>query len=762
MSILTGMVQFLALNGLTALAALGLASRCRLAGHAERLLAAAVLFTGIALASGMLLGLIGQLRFWPLLATQLALAATAAAFASWPIVFATLDARPLRRLIAGTPLRVATALVATAYAYVAFLGLVSESFSGDELMYHLPLVAAFAHAGRIVVPQLGRFWHTDWWAYNPANAYVLYQWWVLPFGSGVLVDLAQMPYAAGTALATYVLARRFGATGRAAVWSALLFLAVPIVIGQCKTGMVDVTLTFLFAAGLAFALRTPFAWGSVLLTAIAWGAVPGAKLSGMVYLAAGSVCLFLQVASDVRGRSLMWRLLVSGTALVVAVLLLSSYWFVRNYWLKGSAIFPLTVSDAQVISWSNIIFYGPLVPLLDCTIYAPLFFYNYETGAGVQFVGLAVPAAAVLAVHARRHRRWGVATAAAVGLVMYPFWFASHSREPHTIFRFVLPAMPIGFAAVGWLISHSSRQRLLTTLATVCVTFSVVNAVPHAGTFIIPESLHAGLRQLVLGTQRLGRFDRMGDLVVQDYRRAWHYFDQLPGIHDIAASHVIFSSPLLGADFRHRLHFFDPQSRQQWLAEMNAARVDQVVLAQTADPDHRISGDGGTLQLQMQMRVIADESLAAMQELPLQAIRGARIRYTVSDPSNVRVMLGFNHFADTAELPVDGAQARREHTVTWSGGLTDVGVIVEFEPHTHLHGDITVTVAALELLTEDGGTMPVSLAAQRWSRAMWPLEYYWMESDPQHFRLAFRDKHFWGRNAGSELRIYEVRDGGQR
>jgi hypothetical protein len=758
MDVLAGIAKFLALNGLTTLAALGVASRCRLASRAERLLAAAVLFTGIALASGFALGLTGLLRFWPLLGVQAALALAAAAVAEWPIVVATLELRPWWRRIDGAPLRISVALVAIAYLYVVFLGVVGEPFAGDELTYHLPLIAAFARAGRIVVPQLGRFWHTDWWAYHPASAYLLYQWWVLPFGSGVLVDLAQLPFAVGTALATYVLARRFGARGRGALWGALLFLAVPIVINECKTGMVDVTLSFLFASGLAFALATPWTASPVLLTAIAWGAAPGAKLSGMIYVAAGGACLLLHLVSIARGRVLLRRIVVAGAAVGTGVLLLSSYWFVRNYWLKGSAIFPLSVLDAQAVAWTNIIFYGPLIPLLDFSLYDPIFFYNYETGAGVQFVGLALPAATVLAVAALRRRRWGVAAAAAVGLVMYPFWLASHSREPHTIFRFVLPAMPIGFAAAGWLISHATRQRLLTRLATVCIAFSVVNAVPHAGTFIVPEALHAGLRQLVLGTQRLGRFDRMGDLAIQDYRRAWHYLDELRGAHDIAASHLIFTAPMLGADFRHRVHFFDPSSRQEWLKDLAAAHVDQVALAQTADPQHSISSNGGLLQLNMQMRVIGDESLEAMQELPPRAIRGVRIRYAVAAPANVRLLLGFNHFADLSELPLDMPQTQREHTVAWSGVLTDIDLVLQFVPRTRLRDDISVHVSALELLTDDGAPVEVPLAAEHWWRALWPLEYYWVESDPRRFRLAFRDQHYWGAGSATEMRIYEVKE----
>jgi hypothetical protein len=762
MEVFTGILKFLALNGLTTVAALGVTSRCHLPSRAERLLATCILFTGIALASGMVLGLIGQLRFWPILGTQAALAIAATGLAQWPIMLETLRLRPLVQRIEGVPLRIAVALLGVAYLYVVFLGLVGEPFSGDALMYHLPLTAAFAKEGRIVVPQLGRYWHTDWWAYHPAGAYVLYQWWVQPFGSGVLVDLAQLPYALGAALATYVLARRFGAHGRGALWSALLFLATPIVINQCKTGLVDVTLTFLFAAGLAFALAAPLSKTSVLLTAIAWGAVPGAKLSGMIYLAAGGACLLLQLASEARGKALLRRAVLIGAAVGGAALLLSSYWFVRNYRLTGSAIFPLSVVDAQNLAWTNILIYGPLIPLLDFSIYTPMFFYNYETGAGVQFVALALPAAAVLAAQAIRRQRWGIAAAAAVGLAMYPFWLVSHSREPQTLFRFVLPAMPIGFAAAGWLISRGPRQRLLATLAAVCVAFSVVNAVPHVGTFIIPESLLPGLRQLVLGTPRLGRFDLMGDLAVQDYRRAWHYLDQLPGAHNIAASHLIFSYPMLGADFRHRLHFFDTASRQEWLDDLKAAQIDQVALGQTLDPRHRISSEGGHLQLHMQMRVIGDESMGAMQELPARRIRGVRVRYAVQAPANVRVLLGFNRFADTIELPLDMPQTQREYTAAWSGELSDLDVVLEFVPRTRLRDDIEVQVSSLALLTDDGAVVEVPLAAEHWSRAFWPLEYYWMENDPQHFRLAFRDTLYWGSAGQGEMRIYDVVGGGSR
>ena len=760
MEAVAAIAKFLALNALTGVAALALASRCGLASRAERLLAACILFTGVALASGFALGLTGTLRFWPLLSLQAAAAMVAGFGARWAVVADTFDQRTLRGLFDDRWLRVGAACVGVAYLYVAVLGLVSEPFSGDALMYHLPLTAAFAREGRIIVPQLGAYWHTDWWAYHPANAYLLYQWWVLPFGSGVVADLVQLPYAAGTALATFVLARLLGADRGGAVWGALLFLAVPIVVNQAKTALVDITLTFLFTAGLTMLVTTPLTTSRLLLGAIAWGALPGAKLSGIIYLAAGVGCVILHLASTIGMRALLRRLAVVAVALGVAVVLLSSYWFVRNYEVKGSAIFPLSVSDAQDLAWSNILAYGPLIPILDFTVYPPMFFYNYETGAGVQFAGLALPAAAALAVAALRRRRFGVAATALLPLIMYPFWLVSHSREPHTIFRFVLPAMPAGFAAAGWFLGHAPRRRWLTALAAGSVVFSIVNAVPHVGSFTDPQYVRTGLAQLMLGTHRLGRFDRMGDLAIGDYRRAWHYLDDLPGPHEIDAAHLIFSYPLLGADFRHRVHFLEAGSRTQWLAAMRAAHIDHVALAQLVDPSDSVGVQNGHLELSMHVRVTGDEYVAALHalEAPL-AIRGVRIRYAVPSPSNARVVLGLNRFADTVELPLDMPTTEREHTVEWTGELTSLELFLGFVPRTRLRDDIAVDIASIDLLPASGDPVPMPLGAEQWTRAAWPLEYYWMENEPAQFHLVLRDRDYGSSSYSGEMRIYAVMDG---
>src|ERR1035437_9448738 len=165
-----GVAKFLCLNGLTGIAGLALASHCKLESRAERLLAMCVFFVGIALGSGLILGLSGHLQFWPTLGLQAGVAALAVGVARRDVMFDTIHPQRLWRLFSDRRLRLAMLIVGAAYLYVAFLGIVSEPFAGDELMYHLPLVAAYARDGQITIPSLGHYWNTDLWAYYPGNA----------------------------------------------------------------------------------------------------------------------------------------------------------------------------------------------------------------------------------------------------------------------------------------------------------------------------------------------------------------------------------------------------------------------------------------------------------------------------------------------------------------------------------------------------------------------------------------------------------------
>ena len=757
---LAGAARFLALNGATTAAAVAIASRCQLPSRAERLLAVAVVFVGLVLATALGLGISGHLRFWPALLLHTAIAVCVCLTTTRAAVVDALRWPPVREIFRGPLQRSAAVLVALAYVHVVLIGLLVAPFPGDALMYHLPLIAAYAHTARVVVPALGRYWNTDVYAYFPGNAYLLYQWWVLPFGNEALINLVQLPYAAATALATFVLARRFGAGRTASAWGALLFLAIPIVINQSCTPLVDVTITFQCIAGLAFLLATPLTAAHVAMAAIAWGAAPGTKLIALVFVPSVAVCLALHLArrptAPVGGR----RLLGTGIALAGGAALLSGYWFARNAVLTGSPLFPASIRGNNPVAWTNVIFYGPILPLLDFTAYPPMYFYNYETGAGPQFIALALPSALALAAWAVRQRRHGLAMLALLPLAHYAFWLVNVSTEWQTLFRYVLPTIPIGLAAASWFIARTARPRLLSSLAAACVVIGVVGAVPHIGSFTNPAAVRDGVGAWRAGRAPLGRFTGMGDLVVQDFRRTWHFLDREPTAQRLAASHVSFSYPLLGADFQREVHFLAAATPEDWLEQIRAAHIDHVVIAQLTDPEPRISVTDDQAVIHLPVRLVTDEYVAITRDLPATAVRGIRLRVEVPAPANARVAIGLNHFAQLTEVPLDLLRTARAVTIDWRGELRSLEVLLGFQARTALRDELDLSVSGIELLLDNGDVVPVAQQPGRWQRVRWPVEHYWMEQHPERFRLAFSDHEYWPRPNPSELRLYAVVDGG--
>jgi len=748
-----GLLKFLALNGATVAAGLGLASRLPLASRSERLLAAAVLATGLANASALALGLLGWLSYGPLLATQATAAALGLALARRAEIATLLDPRTLAPLLRGWPLRLSLALVALAYAYAVFLACIGESFGGDELMYHLPLVAEYARTGRIGVPELGPFWANRYWAWYPGGAYLLYLWFVLPFGGGALVDLVQLPYAAGAALATYVLARLFEARRRDALWAALLLLSVPIVLNQMKTTLVDVTLTFLFSAGMAFLLRAPLDAARIALGAIAWGVAPGVKLPAPTFILFGALAVSLRQLEGRSWSQALRALVPAGAAVALATALLSGFWFVRNALQVGSPLYPLNLSPEAPTAWTNIVYYGLLFPLIDFNPFVDGI-YNYETGAGPQYFGLAVPAALAFAVATLRQRRAGLAAAALLPIAIYFLWLFRLSTSVQTLLRYVVPALPLGLAAWAWLMTRGPHRRWLAGLAAACVVFGVVTGAPRLGTYTHPGSLRAGLAAWRRG-EAGDRFDVMGAVDLQDYRRTWNFLETVPGSQDVATVHQIFSYPLMGSDFRHRIHAFEEREPRRWLKELERRGVDYVAVAELVDPTAAVLVGEHSLALEIDYSPATDELLLATRTVG-RRVTGLRLRYSAEGADDARAFVAANRGRHVWPLPLPAAGEVRGEEIPWTGELGSVELMLEVVPRTRMRAAVRLNVEGFDLRLDDGSWVPLLGGDGGWEVLRWPLEFYWMEQRPDRFELVLRDVDHWGSEVSGESRLYQV------
>jgi hypothetical protein len=183
--------------------------------------------------------------------------------------------------LAWAALAVAAAAAAFWYLVVIQAGLKLPEVSWDALAQHGASAAAWLQQGGVSLV------HTDdyWLNVYPMNTEVAYLWVLALLHRDNLLSLSQLPYALLGGLATYVLARGWGAPRVPAAVAGCCYLLVPNVIVQSRTAYVDVAFCSLFLAALALwdAARAHGSWGRWLLFGIAVGLLAGTKPTGLLY-----------------------------------------------------------------------------------------------------------------------------------------------------------------------------------------------------------------------------------------------------------------------------------------------------------------------------------------------------------------------------------------------------------------------------------------------------------------------------------------------
>jgi len=219
----------------------------------------------------------------------------------------------------------------------------------DDLTHHLRFPVEWMKARRIFIcfAPFG----FDAPSYAPCNAELFYLWLLLPFSDDVLAKVGQFPFFLASAVAVYRLAKQLGAGASGALIGAGVFLLSPAAARQSITCNVDVALVFLLVAGVSLLLdyereRTASA---LVAFAVALGLMLGTKLfaalPGLCLLAAGAPA-FLGFRRDASGWSMGRAKGIAGKALTgaVAVLAFGGFWYVRNWVVTGSALYPMAVN----------------------------------------------------------------------------------------------------------------------------------------------------------------------------------------------------------------------------------------------------------------------------------------------------------------------------------------------------------------------------------------------------------------------------------
>ena len=333
--------------------------RLRVGSRAVDVLAFLLLFLFLTTAFLMLCGLAGILRPWPVLGFCALGGLGLGVFAREELreLLATLrrhlgrgwarrgDRSARERLADGIFLALAVFLAVRIAVHVWFL----PPYVWDTLSYHLPNVAEWIQAGRLVIfdtPVDRTFW--------PAN-YELFQTWLVLFPHhDFLIDLASVPFYALAVGSVYALARRLGLGRRPSRFAALFYAFTPAPLQHATTGNNDLPITAVYLFLAALALDTVRSGGHrhrrrLHHASLALGLAVGTKLYVLFLLPGLAVLLVPLLTSRRRDADAdeeageetgpgIDRRLVAG--LLLLAVLLGGYWYLRNAVVFGNPFYP--------------------------------------------------------------------------------------------------------------------------------------------------------------------------------------------------------------------------------------------------------------------------------------------------------------------------------------------------------------------------------------------------------------------------------------
>ena len=222
---------------------------------------------------------------------------------------------------------------ATLLVHVVVMGLFQFPDDFDCLMYHMPLMDLWIQQGSLYVPDFGANW------FLAANNEVLALWLTAPFSGDFLAALNNVPAIVIWATALVQLGRQLGLRGSWAHLAAFVTMMVLTLDQQYHNISNDIAVAAYFVAGLSYSLR----YVKSLETCALWlaGACIG-LLAGVKYFALGYamvlIAIILAMALLVRGPRAAAR---AAGVFALTVPLLGGYWYLRNWVLTGTPLYPM-------------------------------------------------------------------------------------------------------------------------------------------------------------------------------------------------------------------------------------------------------------------------------------------------------------------------------------------------------------------------------------------------------------------------------------
>jgi hypothetical protein len=214
----------------------------------------------------------------------------------------------------------------------------------DTLAYHLPIIDHWIQ-NRTFSNQQSSFW------YVPGNSELISFLFTAPFSGNYWAQFANLAVAILLGFATVALMNELGLSSFWAQVALVIVISGQPVIHQLPTGENDISVGALFTCAVLFGLRA--VRGQQTFDATIFGIAVG-LLAGTKYYAIGysSVAITVSVALSILcvRRRAFFLVVVSST---IGLLLFCIPWYLRNYIIAGSPVFPLGFESLGVTDHWN-------------------------------------------------------------------------------------------------------------------------------------------------------------------------------------------------------------------------------------------------------------------------------------------------------------------------------------------------------------------------------------------------------------------------
>jgi hypothetical protein len=299
-------------------------------------LAEAVLGLSLLTVLAQLLGAVGWLDRWPLVASACVIAIAAVALTPSSRASTTglpeqsaepPDAPPLPPW-ASLAAVVTGAVVAVQWVVGANRALRAGITNVDSLQYHLPFAARFAQSGRTF--DVHYLWIDPVWSFYPANAELQHAVGMVLFGRDVLSPVLNLAWLGLALLAGWVMGRRYGVS-HLTLGAVALLVATPLFASsQPGSAMNDAAALACLLAALAILVVGDRQMPVVVVAGLAAGLAAGTKMTTLAPLIAVTVAL---VATTPRGQRVR-----TAAAWAAAMLATGGFWYLRNLVRIGSPL----------------------------------------------------------------------------------------------------------------------------------------------------------------------------------------------------------------------------------------------------------------------------------------------------------------------------------------------------------------------------------------------------------------------------------------